>query len=300
MKVDFIILGAQKCGTTTLFEALNRHPALEGAQRKEPHFFSASADWRRDLPRYEALFAQREGAMYFEASTSYTFYPHRKLELWEDLYSYNPQMKFIYIVRAPIDRIISAYMHRVARGFTRAPLEEALRTVPLLLDPTRYHTQITPFIRRFGRSQVLLIDFDDLTADLPRTAREVAAFLGVCPDRFGPLDGTHLNPSVGGAKLDHRLDRLRPLLERCRRIGPPAFWEAAAVRLAPQAPRPKLTPAQRRMILHMLDAEITGMERLMDRDLAKWRQPGPPPPPPQQPPPADYSPAPALCEMAPR
>ena len=98
--VDFMIVGAQKCGTSTLSAILRIHPALVRCDVKEPNFFSGCEDWRAELPRYEQMFRRREGALYFEASPSYTFYPHRKLDLWDDLHSYNPALKN-HLSRAP-------------------------------------------------------------------------------------------------------------------------------------------------------------------------------------------------------
>lgn len=110
MKVDLMIIGAQKCGTTTLYDILNLHPSLRGCRYKEPEFFSISPDWKANIDSYHSLFEQGNGVLYFEGSTTYTFYPLRNLNIWDDLFEYNRKLKFIYIVRNPIERIISSYM----------------------------------------------------------------------------------------------------------------------------------------------------------------------------------------------
>jgi hypothetical protein len=121
MKVTFIIIGAQKCGTTTLFNLLNKHSSLIGSSDKEPHFFSTSKNWRQQLSDYHSLFEEQNNALYFEDSTTYTFYPLRNLRIWDDIYDNNPAMKFIYLVRKPTSRIISSYMHTYERGYTDLP-----------------------------------------------------------------------------------------------------------------------------------------------------------------------------------
>ena len=76
MRVDFLIVGAQKCGTTALADQLARHDGVCFASRKEPHFFSRAGDaWRERLPEYHALFDPRPGQICGEASTTYTFLP---------------------------------------------------------------------------------------------------------------------------------------------------------------------------------------------------------------------------------
>lgn len=102
MKVDFMIVGAQKCATTTLFGLLNRHPFIEGSSDKEPAFFAIHDNWARKLDQYHSLFKDnRPHVKHFEASTVYTFLPLRKIGIYNEVYAYNPNMKIIYIVRDP-------------------------------------------------------------------------------------------------------------------------------------------------------------------------------------------------------
>ena len=86
-----MIIGSQKCGTSTLFDILNGHPKLIGCSEKEPDFFSDSLDWKKNLDDYEGLFpASSKDSLSFEGSTSYTFYPFNNLDIWESIYKYNP------------------------------------------------------------------------------------------------------------------------------------------------------------------------------------------------------------------
>lgn len=73
MLVDFMILGSQKCGTTTLFQHLESHPSLVGCSIKEPRYFCHRKDWREGIDGYHELFEQQDGAKYFEASAGLTF-----------------------------------------------------------------------------------------------------------------------------------------------------------------------------------------------------------------------------------
>ena len=137
MIVDFMIIGAQKCGTTTFFDILKRHPDLSACREKEPHFFSKTPNWRKNLGWYHSLFEEEEGRLLFEASTTYTFHPFFNKEIWLDIFDYNPEMKFIYLVRNPLDRIISGYRHSYERGYLKTNLSQALRGSSMVLDVTR-------------------------------------------------------------------------------------------------------------------------------------------------------------------
>ena len=271
MKPDFLILGAQKSGTTTLFDILNRHPALEGSRPKEPHFFSNNPDWRSKLPEYEALFSNEPNKLRFEGSTTYTFFPHRNLRLWEDLYEYNPRLKFLYLVREPLARITSAYMHMYERGFLDLPIDEALIREPLLLDVTRYHTQIAPFIERFGRDRVLILDFEDFNKHRRMVMDRIADFLGVDPGQFGDVDEVRSNISIGGHRPHFKYDRPSLPLRVIRGLLPGLWWRLTNNASRKFQSRPQLSPAHRQAALRLLTPEIDALAAVMGKNLDHWK-----------------------------
>lgn len=272
MTVDFMIVGAQKCGTTTLFKLLDRHEALIGSSVKEPHFFSTEPDWGRALERYETLFPPGREGLRFEASTSYTFSPHRKPMIWKNLWDYNAELKLIYLVRRPLQRIISGYMHNVQRGYTDRPLEEEILRNPLYLDITRYASQIRPFIRTFGRERVLLIDFDDLISRREEVLSSVAQFLDVDAAGLQGADPVHANRSLGsGGKDHHRFDDPSIPLRLLRTVAPPVYGALKARSRRIFHTRPSLPPDLGRSLLELLGLEIDALEVLMEKDLSAWR-----------------------------
>lgn len=189
--------------------------------KKEPHFFSTADDWRKELDAYERLFPWQDGALHFEASTTYTYYPHSSPEVWERLFAYNPDMRILYLVRHPLARITSAYMHSFERGYTDLDFEQALRERPVYLDVTRYATQIRPFIDRFGRDSVRILFFEDLVDRPEQLTEDVLSFLGV--DAEVPLEAgnVHANASLGGGRRHHR-HRALPF-RMLRRVAPPVW-----------------------------------------------------------------------------
>ncbi len=269
-----MIIGAMKCGTTTLADALKAHPAVSFCRVKEPEFFSKHSDWRSGLADYHALFDQREGALYAEASTGHTFYPHFNRGLWNDLFEYNPALKFIYLVRDPVDRIVSHYMHIYERGFTNASLEEAVRTIPMMLNNTRYHAQVLPFIERFGRDRVLILDFHDLVNDRRSTLTTVAHFTGLDAGGF-PVGSAHSNPSVGGQKLHHRFDGPANWARTLRRFTPKAYrerlWKAVTGRGERSfLEKPELGADWKEAVMRLLETDVLALEGLMYRELTRW------------------------------
>ena len=274
-RVDLLIVGAQKCGTTTLKRLLDSHTALSSSSTGEPHFFSTCGNWRRELSEYHDLFDWDEGDIHFEKSTSYTFYPHRNLEIWKDIRSYNPKIKIIYTVRNPRERIISAYMHGYERGYHDLSLEEAVTEMPLLLNSSRYASQITPFIQALGRDQVKIIFLNDLIEKPDETLHSVFDFIGVDPSDFEGDAALHANQSTGGGKTHHRFDNPNLGFRIIRRLFPP-FWEALTDNSARTFDeKPDLPPKYRRMVSYMLRSEIERLADITGRDLEAWCEPKP-------------------------
>jgi hypothetical protein len=271
LKVDFMIIGAQKCGTTTLFDILADHPSIVRCSKKEPHFFSLSKDWKSDLPEYEKLFHQRQGALYFEASTSYTFYPLRNLRIWDDIFDYNPNMKFIYLVRSPIDRIVSSYMHIYHRGYTDLPITKAIVQDRMFIDLSRYYTQIRPYVRKFGRNNVLIIDFDDFNHHRRMVLQTVAEFLGLDFGKFHNYEGLHSNVTVGGYKRHIKFDNPPIVLRALRKFWPSAWNRITANSKRSFTEKPELPIECKEMIVNMLELEIDELQKLMNQDLGHWK-----------------------------
>ncbi len=265
-----MIIGAQKCGTSTLFNILDSHPGIVGSRPKEPQFFSTSPDWRKEIDDYHKLFNQKEGVLYLEASTTYTFYPLRNLRIWEAIYEYNPKMKFIYLVRNPIDRVISSYMHAYERGFTDLAIEEAVTERRQLIDVTRYYTQIRPYIKKFGSDRVLIIDFEDFIKKREAVLLQIADFMSIDYSQFANHEKVHTNASLGGGKKHHKYDKPSLPLKVVRKFLPPLWDRMMDNSRRAFARKPELSPEYREMIINMLELEIRALEGLMDKDLSHW------------------------------
>ena len=113
MRPTFLIIGAAKCGTTSLFQLLRTHPEIGMSAVKEPNFFSRDPEFQRGWEWYESLFAGHEAKVAVgEASHTYTkigIYPHAVTRIVERL----PEAKLLYIVRHPLVRMESGWAPRI-------------------------------------------------------------------------------------------------------------------------------------------------------------------------------------------
>ena len=269
MKVDFIIAGAMKCGTSSLSEILSLHPDISFSNPKEPQFFSGTKDWEKNLNEYHSHFS-KEGLIYGEGSTNYTKYPCFNLNIWDDIFEYNSKMKFIYLIRNPIDRIISHYTHIFESGLTNKPLEEAIITNPQLLNISKYYTQIIPYIRKFGKENVLIILFEDFVKNQLSITKEVLSFLNANPNKMPEIvKPVHANNSSEKKRPYRKYDQnLFPNLTKKISY---RLWEKIYVpnnRFLLE--KPKLSEKYKSIISNMLELEILAIQKLINKDLSHW------------------------------
>jgi len=180
---NFLLIGAMKAGTTSMYHYLRAHPQVYMPTFKAPEFFAGKALSKRGVDWYRKQFAGAgpEAVAIGEASNVYTKYPHypgvpgRIAELI-------PEARLLYIVRDPVARIRSHYQTRVVEGSEKLPLLEALTSNSIYLDYSRYAMQIEQYLEHFPREQLLVTTAEALRDDRDSVVRAVYAFLGVDPE----------------------------------------------------------------------------------------------------------------------
>lgn len=211
---DFMIIGAQKSGTTSLYNYLVEHPNIARASRKEPHFFSGENYlkgrfwYRAYFPTVlQKRFAERKGGERFitgEATPYYIFHPHAPRRVRETV----PNVKLVALLRNPVDRAISQYHHEVRRGNETLPLAEAIEREPERLEGERekmlrdesyasfayqYHSylargiyvdQIKAWRDHFPEERLLILKSEDFLAEPAKIVGQTLEFLGMSGMEF--------------------------------------------------------------------------------------------------------------------
>ena len=194
-KVDFVVIGAQKAGTTALFDHLSDDPRLNLSTVKETHFFDdESVDWSApDYGAYHRHFDRTRPGLMGEATPIYIFWP----ESLERLAAYNPAARLILMLRDPVERAFSHWQMEYARGVETWPFAQAIREGRRRLDglpgnhPDRrvftyvergfYGAQVERLFGLFPREQVLILLADDLRRRPSAPLAAVSRFLGLEP-----------------------------------------------------------------------------------------------------------------------
>lgn len=184
---NFIVIGAMKSGTTSLYHYLRSHPHVFMPRIKELDFFVAELNWRRGFDWYQRQFARRSDdcVAVGEASTNYTKHP-RYQGVPERMAKYIPTARLIYVVRDPIERMRSHYEHSVAIGLEREPIERALLENPAYLTYSRYAMQIQQYLDWFPADQLMVVTSEDLRYARHTVMRRIHEFLDVAIDYVPP------------------------------------------------------------------------------------------------------------------
>jgi Sulfotransferase domain len=191
----FVVIGAQKAGTTSLYEYLRAHPQVTMAHPKEVNFFAKDDLWARGLPFYRRHFREPHARAVGEISPSYAMarlYPDAAWRLALSL----PEVRIVYLVRHPVHRIISAYQHHVFLGQERRDPAAAVMGNPRYLDASCYGQQLRRYLDLLPPERVLVCAAERLKVDRVATMKRILRFIGVEETiRPGSLDRVH-HPSA--------------------------------------------------------------------------------------------------------
>lgn len=249
---DFLVIGAQKSGTTTLFEDLRSHPDI-GIGEKESSVLIGTAPDSRGLTRdelrrrYDSILPYRAPSRLLgEVATTYAMLPQHPWVI-NNATRVIPETKIVYVVREPVSRVVSHHHHDFGLGLTGPDINVAVYDHPPLLDNTRYGTQIEPWLDAYGSDSVLVLRFEDYVANRQVGASKVFEFLGVSafqlPDSevvYNAAGTKHVGVGALGWVASNNLyrSRVRPLVpESIRRQLAGMFLPKAPPRPGPPTPR---------------------------------------------------------------
>jgi hypothetical protein len=190
-KPNLFLIGAMKSGTNYLRKLLNAHPDIFMCEPGEPSYFVAPQQlraiwldmWKHGFWRseqdYLKLFESSSRATYLgEASTNYTKQPIVS-NIAEQIEKFNPNARFIYIMRDPIERTFSHYWHMVRYHSERRPLLKAIRQDSQYLAVSYYAMQLMPYLTRFGQDRIETLTYESLVRDPVGMMRRLYGRLGV-------------------------------------------------------------------------------------------------------------------------
>lgn len=297
---NFLVLGAAKSGTTSLYQYLCQHPEVFMSPVKEPRYFAYGEDLGERPPMrgpgdewanrkavfteeaYRALFAGAQGQRAVgEASPVYLYSPGAPPRIRRFL----PKARLIVILRDPVERAYSHFMHLIKTG------REPLRDFEAALDaePERraqgwewswhyqalgfYHAQLQRYLQHFDRKQLTVYLFEDLKEDATALAQDLFRVLGV-DAAFEP--DVSVRHRKSGVPYSQRLQRFlfnpdNPLRRLSRLVLPEAVRARLLARMKnANVSKPPLPAGARARLADAYRDDVRRLEALIDRDLSGW------------------------------
>jgi len=261
---DFLIIGAMKCATSTLQVQLAAQPGVFMTTPKEPNFFSDDAVYAQGLDWYEALYADAQpGDLLGEASTHYT-----KLPTYPDslarLQAAVPAPKLIYMIRNPVERVVSHYIHEWTRAQMSGGIDAACDAHPELIAYSRYGMQIAPYVQAFGADSVHMISLEHLQQDPQAALTRAGAFLGLKTAPVWQEEQTRVHASADRIRRFPMSDFLimNPATTALRRALVPRGVRAFIKRRLQMRDRPDLSPDLRRRLEAVFAEDYAELRRM--------------------------------------
>ena len=179
MLPTYIIIGAMKCGTTSLHRYLSTHPQISTSEKKELNFFITEKDFAKGIQWYASQF-DATYSVRGESSPNYTK-SHIFPGVPKRMYSVVPDCKLIYIARNPIERAISHYLHNWVAGRESRPIAEAFQDLENnnYILTGKYIFQLEQFLEYYPQNQVMVLLSEDLLDKRQASLSRVCRFLGV-------------------------------------------------------------------------------------------------------------------------
>ena len=299
---DFFLVGAPKAGTTALHAALARHPGLYLSPVKEPKYFlcDGSRPPRREHrgpgdahSRLEWVWRRRDYERLFDAappgvprgeSTPFYLYDRRAQERIRDAV---PHARLVAVVRDPVDRAYSNWMHLRSDGLEpEADFLTALAAEPGRLRRGyapfwayaglgRYGEQLEHLLTLFPREQVHVLRYRELVDTPQESIDAVCAFLGVAPTTAARSSPENVKPFVPASPRNDRLRRAVRAGAWAGSFAPPGVWRRAEAVLlrrlhAGGRVRPRLDRDSRRQAVRLFADDVALLGRLLDRSFADW------------------------------
>lgn len=271
----FLIIGAPKAGTTSVYEYLRQHPDVYMSPVKEPQYFSipegdkspgkAMIGATRTLPDYLSLFRGAGGEKAIgEASTAYLQSPIAPGRIFECM----PEARIIILLRNPVDRAFSGYLMQLRNSSSGTPLSEAFSEDRKYVQNGLYSKNIARYLEVFSRNQVGVFLFEDLKRDPVALMRRVYKFLDI-DESFVPEIENHNQAWVPKYQV---LNGAREWVLRSKRVRQALQGTALKkyFRRMTRAKPPTMPKDLRSRLLSFYVDDIRETQRLVGLDLSVW------------------------------
>jgi hypothetical protein len=269
VRPDLMVIGAMKAATSSLHDQLALQDGIFMSDPKEPCYFSDDDVYGRGDTWYSSLFAgAAPDDLCGESSTHYTKLPRHPLTV-DRIAAHGSTPTFLYMLRNPIDRLVSHYIHDWSFNVVPDTIEQAIVDNPDLVDFGRYGHQLRPYVERFGAERIHVVLFEQFRGDPQAVLDGIGTFLGVeTPMIHRALDAANVSSArMRSSPWRDRLLDNRVAAAARRRFVPKAVRERVAGRWQ-MHDRPEMSPSLRAELEQRFDEDLADLADLVGIDLS--------------------------------
>jgi hypothetical protein len=274
---NFLCIGAQKAGTTLLYEILKQHPQIFLPQIKEVHFFDIDENFCRGIEWYKEHFSGSEHSEFVgDITPAYIFFDYVPERIQTTL---GTHIKLLTLLRNPVDRAYSHYWMSFKRGYEKLPFEEAM-----IMEHSRmrkgyfekshfsytsrgfYSEQIKRYLSFFSKKNMMILILEEFIKDVKVSIKPILDFLGcTAPFEFSIDNKVH----AGDLSISQYLKAITT--DRYLSFGN-GFTNLKKVMKDKQLNYPPLKRKTRSLLLELYKDDINELEMLLNKDLSFWRE----------------------------
>lgn len=260
-RVELFIIGTSKAGTTSICALLDQHPKITLSKPKEPHYFGAYHFPRMTEEQYHACFHGPESNIWLDGSTTYSRQTTQRFGgAAARIAAYNPDARIVYVVRHPLERIVSLWVQHRGELKTRMGTEfnKSIRDRPdAFVDGSNYQLQLNEYRNRFPEENIKVLFFEDFKRNADAVLNPIVAHVGLEPIAWD-TGRKQWNPSQG-KKADAdwlkqlRRTRARKAFKYVKRV--PALYKGARwlrQQMATPLEKPEWDPATKAWVIEQL------------------------------------------------
>jgi len=271
---NLIIIGAPKCGTSSMHFYLGLHPQIYMSQPKELNFFQLEKNWDRGELWYRSHFKKTamirgESSPMYSNSMEFSGVPERMHKLL-------PEARLIYLMRDPIQRIISHHVHARAVGLSSGSIQECLKLPDNnYIQYSKYYTQLKSYLKYYSLSQICIITSEELYFARYKTLKKVFRFLGLdsnfYSNQFNILKNTYadISPKSPFARYldeitNHNIRFIMPETVRS------SIRKLIFSRFTDRVAKPMLHSKLKKQLVSYLKDDIDQLRALTNRKFERW------------------------------
>lgn len=279
---SFVVIGAMKAGTTSLHAYLDEHPEISMPFTiKEVNFFNRSDNWNRGISWYKSNF-RLNNLKKGEVCPNYAMFPAFP-EVPERMYSILPDARLIYILRDPIERMLSQIHHQLIDG------RETRNIAEIIADDTdrwnyrnysMYYSQLERFLAFYKKEKILIVTLEMLNQSPQLVMSKIFSFLAVDPTFYSKSftrrhhDSSKKMSSGKALKLINHAQLPKSLItlkSKLSKLIPKQIYKRLRQRMEHHVSKPQLTPSQTAKLIDGFRGDVHRLQGFTGSNFREWK-----------------------------